>query len=329
MRNQFLAKELITIMKDFKTQGISALPFKGPALAAMAYGDLSLREFVDLDILVHQAQLSHAFDVFIEKGFFLKGIDRAKEQTYSPHNKTYTFTRGKGLAQIRVDLQSLIVGENFAVHIDDKTVWNRVTEISLVGELVPSLAAEDLLLTLCIHGSKHLWEKTKWICDVAELIQRHKETINWSLVNEQANQLGSRKMLELGLYMAQYLEQIGDSKEGFTRDAFKRYQATDTAISALALRIGGRLFNKVEKEQKIHEAATYYLIFRDSFSERFRYYVHLCLIPLPTKYWGLLPCPRLFALFYSFVVSIRFLVKYGLRSQHLKVSISKFLNAHN
>jgi len=52
-RNVFLTNKLFEILNLFKKNDILALPFKGPVLAESVYGDLSLRQFVDLDILVH------------------------------------------------------------------------------------------------------------------------------------------------------------------------------------------------------------------------------------------------------------------------------------
>lgn len=326
LRNEFLAKELITLLRDFKSERITTIPFKGPALAAMAYSDLSLREFIDLDILVHQSQLSQAFYVMKEKGFFLKGIVRDEDPRPSSHKKTYTFTRGEGLTEIRVDLQSLIIGEYFAVNITDNTVWNRVTEIPLAGDFVPSLAAEDLLITLCIHGSKHLWEKTKWICDVAELLQRHQHTINWSLVTEQTNRLGGRNMLELGLNMAQNLKSFGISKNDITPKLFKGFAASDKLLPITSLWLIDRLFNQSKKNQKSLEMTAFYLYLRDDLSNPLRKYMYLCLIPLPQKYWPLLPHPRLFSLFQICILVLHSFGKCVIRSQYLKKSIWRWIN---
>jgi hypothetical protein len=56
-----------------------------------------------------------------------------------------------------------------------------------------NLSLENLLLVRCAHGSKHLWERLGWICDVAELIRVRKEKSDWEKVNkEQATALGSK-----------------------------------------------------------------------------------------------------------------------------------------
>src|SRR5205085_9266199 len=56
-RNPKQANELVRIIKILRNENISALPFKGPALAAHLYGDVAFREFSDLDLLVRKKDL--------------------------------------------------------------------------------------------------------------------------------------------------------------------------------------------------------------------------------------------------------------------------------
>ena len=49
-RNLKITAELISILTLFESQGIVAVAYKGPVLAAVAYGDIALRQFDDLDI---------------------------------------------------------------------------------------------------------------------------------------------------------------------------------------------------------------------------------------------------------------------------------------
>ncbi|HEY4953988.1 MAG TPA: nucleotidyltransferase family protein, partial [Gemmatimonadaceae bacterium] len=50
--NRRLTAELVRLMGLLKAAGVPAVTFKGPVLAAMAYGSIELRQFSDLDILV-------------------------------------------------------------------------------------------------------------------------------------------------------------------------------------------------------------------------------------------------------------------------------------
>jgi hypothetical protein len=44
-----LTRELLELLALFEDHEISAIPYKGPTLAASAYGDIGLRQFVDHD----------------------------------------------------------------------------------------------------------------------------------------------------------------------------------------------------------------------------------------------------------------------------------------
>jgi hypothetical protein len=68
---------------------------------------------------------------------------------------------------------------------------------------VPTLAPEDLLLYLCVHGAKHHWQRLAWIGDVAALLRTYE--LEWGRLLDQADQTGGRRMLGLGMWLAQTL----------------------------------------------------------------------------------------------------------------------------
>ena len=61
--------ELVKCLNLLQSQGITAVPMKGPVLAASAYGSLVLREFNDLDILVRERDVTRARDILIAEGY--------------------------------------------------------------------------------------------------------------------------------------------------------------------------------------------------------------------------------------------------------------------
>ena len=60
---------------------------------------------------------------------------------------------------------------------------------------------ENLLIVLCVHGSKHAWEQLKWICDIAELVRTHPD-LQWEHMLASASDLRCRRMVLLGLSLA-------------------------------------------------------------------------------------------------------------------------------
>ena len=69
LRNLSLTRELLKLLNLFEAQGITAIPYKGPAPAAFAYGNLALRQFADLDILIRKHDVPRAKEVFISAGY--------------------------------------------------------------------------------------------------------------------------------------------------------------------------------------------------------------------------------------------------------------------
>ena len=56
-KNLLMTGELIKILKLLKFNDINAIPYKGPVLANLAYGNLAFREFDDIDILVNKLDI--------------------------------------------------------------------------------------------------------------------------------------------------------------------------------------------------------------------------------------------------------------------------------
>jgi hypothetical protein len=202
-RNMLRTRELLRLLSLFKAHGIPAFPFKGPVLAATVYGNLSLRQFGDLDIMIHERDIGKAKDLLISQGYQMTTAEQ--QERYRLDYCDYTFVSQDG--NICVELHwrflppSLELLFPFFSVLDLEHVWSRLQTTSLSGIPVPTLSLEDQLLYLCLHGCKHLWCRLFWLCDIAELI-RTSPQLEWGWVLEQANRLGSRRVLLLSLSLA-------------------------------------------------------------------------------------------------------------------------------
>src|SRR5258705_4493380 len=68
-RNQIFTAELCRLIKLLDASAITAIPFKGPALALFAYDDLNLRRYVDLDIMVRKEDVLSAREILLADGY--------------------------------------------------------------------------------------------------------------------------------------------------------------------------------------------------------------------------------------------------------------------
>lgn len=200
-----LTGELLRLLQDLHAQGIPALPFKGPALAATLHGDVALRQCDDLDLLVQQADFPQAKRRLLALGYQPQYVLTERQaQASLGRGHAEAFMRGSDAARVVVDLHWRIRSRVSPLHLDLDGLWARRVPVSLAGTTVATLAPEDVLLVICAHGSHHHWSRLQWICDVARLV-RVRPTLDWSRITEQARTARSQRMLWLGLCLAQDL----------------------------------------------------------------------------------------------------------------------------
>ena len=71
------------LVQRFEREGILAIPYRGPTLALMAYCDLGLREFGDLDLLIRRQDLGPAKEMLLGEGFRLAyGLTASQEDRF-------------------------------------------------------------------------------------------------------------------------------------------------------------------------------------------------------------------------------------------------------
>ena len=202
-RSFLLTAELLKLLRQLEDEGIKAIPFKGPALAAAAYRDLTLRQFSDLDVLIHREDLERTKNLLLAQGYqSWRPLTEAEEAAHLRSAHAYTFVRTDGI--VRIDLHWRIAQEIYSFGLDPESLWHRLDRVSLGGRSVPTLHAEDLLMVLCIHGSKHCWERLGWICDVAEVVRANPE-LRWDEIISRSSACHISRAVLLGLDLAKSL----------------------------------------------------------------------------------------------------------------------------
>ena len=134
----YLTAELLRILRLLDAQGIRAVPLKGPALAQSLYGDLALREFCDLDLLVQETDLPKARHLRETQGYHLTfPLDPRDEAAYIRDEQDYQLRHpAKG---ILIELHWRFTPRWFAFPLAPAQVWPRLQPMRLAGREVPSL----------------------------------------------------------------------------------------------------------------------------------------------------------------------------------------------
>jgi hypothetical protein len=191
-RNYELAKKLVDLTSLLEKEGIAVLAYKGAPLAKAVYGGLALRQYNDLDLVIHKEHQVKVVRLMRGWGFRIvprpalprirpylgrpedpRNVERIQDIEFCAPDSTYY-----------VDLHWQL-GDLFwrPLNPDAEKFWDRAERLDLPQGSVSTLCREDLFLALCAHGNRHRWICLKWLVDVAELL-RKAGTFDWLRIEE-------------------------------------------------------------------------------------------------------------------------------------------------
>lgn len=300
-RNLYMTAELCRVLKLFEAQDIQAIPYKGPALAVSVYGNLSLRQFGDLDILVHKGDVFRAVEILETQNYRPEfQLNRAQKAAFLRSKNEYGLLSDDG--NIFIEIHWNFLPSYLSLSLDPKRFWKRLGSFSLNGMKISTFSPEDLLLILCIHSTKHMWQRISWITDIAELINAHKE-LDWEMILQEADISRTRRMLFLGLFLAHRT-----LKAELPANLMQLVQ-DDPSIAPLAAPAEGKWFAEDVGEPHILTLTHFYFKSIESYNDRIRYCLSLALVPVPGD-WGYINLPDKLYIFYYLIRPYRLAIKY-------------------
>jgi hypothetical protein len=223
-----LLRELLRLHPLFETAQISAIPFKGPLLAWMAYGNFFRREYSDLDFIIQQKNIPDVVAVLKSAGYVPQFDPRVV------HSDSNGIAPGQYAFQsypqnILVEIHTERTMRYFPTRIDFQELAGRLMTVEIGGQRIRTFSVEDTLVMLCVHGAKHFWERLGWVLDIAKLATT--EEVDWALLTRIAAKLESTRVLLLGLYLAH------DLFDAPLPDKLLEEIGRDHAVQALARKI--------------------------------------------------------------------------------------------
>jgi ubiquinone/menaquinone biosynthesis C-methylase UbiE len=240
--NRYLSQQLVAILQALEAREIPAIAFKGPVLAQEVYGDLALRTFADLDFLIRVTDIPDARKVLGELGFAVDDSD-----AYVPwsRDKLFWFYLGQNLIfhrenGVAIEPHWALAPTTMSVDLDYPGMWGRARWTTLMDEPVRTFADDDLLMFLCVHGSKSSWHQLLWIADVAEFVDA-RPRLDWESTLEHARRYGCLRMVLLGLVL------VNDLLKVKLPPAVLHAVQKDRVVDSLATRFEHALFLGTEE----------------------------------------------------------------------------------
>lgn len=197
-----LTAELLRLIELFDSHGVLAVAYKGPALGAYLYGSLALRQSGDLDLLVRRQDVARARALLLESGYRPR---RALSEGGTEFMRRSRYAEEFDRDGVHLELHWAFTNGDVDLALDLDELAPRLFQVSLGPRTIPIFGVADHLLILCVHGSKHRWDRIEWLCGVAELLRAHGTEIAWDVVHDRARRLGVDRMLLLGVLLAHEL----------------------------------------------------------------------------------------------------------------------------
>ena len=257
LHNRLLANQLAHILELFSIQGIPAIPFKGPVLASLAYGNLTLRQMGDLDILVHEQDYDRAVALLL--------LDRDYKKTVKVPWETHLVSSDSTHS---LDLHRDIVPQHLFCFDGSGMLWNHLRNVEFNGVQINILSPEMELLVACLNGNKECWQKLNRICDVAELIRSHPD-MQWQWLMGYVHGIGCQRLFLLGLQLAKTLLEIP------LPPTIDQSIQSDKTITTLTIYVSQRLFVDNLPEPGEVQRTIFHIQSRERLRDKFRSWIGL------------------------------------------------------
>jgi hypothetical protein len=264
-----LTRELLEVLRLFRARGIASVPYKGPALSALLYGDDSLRQSDDLDLMIPEKEVWRAKELLESRGYRpCPPLRREQMAAYSRTECDIVFAHSK--PGLFIDLHWALIPPYHGYSFRAAELWDPLETMDLLGERIDLLSLESQVIALCLHGSKHRWTRLGWVCDVAALL-RCGRPLDWERVLCRAQAWRCERVLLLGLSMARELLDAD-----LPPQALSRIRARP-GIQVLAQCARNRLFQR--RPPAFLELTWFRLRLIEGPAARIRYCVHRVLWP--------------------------------------------------
>jgi hypothetical protein len=307
-RNIRMAEELLRVLDALKDAGIKAVPLKGPVLAEQLYGDVALRQFSDLDILVSRKDADEALTVLEEKGYRSTSIDPRKERSEKKRaallRSLHHYVMMNDCSRILIELHWQLSPKICRLNTNEVAIWDKTKKLRCSGKEVLSLESEDSLVFLCQHGARHLWKRLTWLCDAAKLMTF--DNTNYSLALEIARNAKNERVLILGTLLIERLMKVPIPENIVSRAKI------DKELINLYYQIVEGITSFQDTEDNSFQRMADQVLYKDvlSFKDKTAFYMDLYFEPTQPDF-DLISLPDALFPAYKLVRPVRLMKEYG------------------
>lgn len=197
-RNLFMTAELLRIVDALKRGCVPVAALKGPVFAWSIYETAGVREFLDLDLLVHARDIYRAKSILRELGYRsdVPLPDKAEAQIFKYGGQVVLVREAPSVI---LDLHWDLAPRSMGLSLAAETLWPRLVPVMIAGRPVLSFDLNDQLMLSALHGGKHGWTTLAWLADIDAMVETRQVDWDRILASAQANHLSRALFLGLRL----------------------------------------------------------------------------------------------------------------------------------
>jgi hypothetical protein len=176
-----LTAEMIKINQFFVDNKIRTLFLKGPFLAEILYGDLSLRTSSDLDILVSMKDLEVVEGLLLQMGYVKDDYIQTILNDWKWRHHHFAFYHPKTKVKVEVHWR---LNPGPGKEPSFEKLWSNKKELNILDSSLFYLGNEDLFFFLVSHGARHGWSRLRWLMDIHQLLSK---PLKWGVIRQLFN----------------------------------------------------------------------------------------------------------------------------------------------
>jgi len=202
-RNQLISLSamsmIVRLQKKMDSDQIKGIFLKGIPLAAMYYGDIALRESMDIDLWVEQKGFGIISNYLTSLGYHsnleLSKLNKKQIRYKFKTDHHLLFVSDDPALPPVIELHWKIKDRFGLFTYDPEKDVDLTIAYEIAGATISVFNHIDNLLYLCTHGCEHAWYRLKWLFDIPQLMSA--VNYDWDEVQKRAKELNCEDQLKL------------------------------------------------------------------------------------------------------------------------------------
>jgi len=179
-RGTLLLDYFQNIADAFSKQSISIIALKGVYLSENLYHDIGLRQFSDIDLLVHEEEGEKCLSILESMGYRATSASKLSKFVNSQFDIVHYTPIVLNGVSIEIHIKLHRKGEKYNLMTSE--VWRNAVPVSVNKRNVFALNINDLLIHLCVHLDKHFQGgKVQFtcLCDITNMLNENEAGFDW------------------------------------------------------------------------------------------------------------------------------------------------------